>query len=92
MTGEELAMVERIFTERLDTALKVFAAELIERLNKPQKPWISKQKAYKQYGRANVDRWIEQKTVHCVQRLNRTEINVADLEIQAAKKQLILKR
>lgn len=92
MTGEELNTIDKLFTARLEEALKVFEARLIERLNKPQKPQISQRQAFKYYGQANVQHWRDEGLVKAVKRANKIEYLVSELEIQAAKKQLILKR
>lgn len=91
MDAEELNQLQTMFAGMLNTALKSFEAELIERLNTPQKPWISKRKAYQRYGRTTVDNWIEMQAVRFVMRANRIELNVTDLEKQSVKKQLIKK-
>ena len=89
MTAEELNQLQTMFAGMLNTALKNFEIDLIERINTPQKPWISKRQAYQRYGRTTVDNWIEMQVVRFVMRANRIEINVADLEKQNFKKQLI---
>ena len=87
--------VELLNLDVLDQQARLFAYHTVELLYKrhkdPQKPWISQNKAWKEYGgRAFVERLREDRKVATRQNKNRIEYYTADLEKHIKPQAIIL--
>lgn len=80
------------FTDKLvsyDTFLSDLAVKIAERLTsiQQQPQYISQRKAYQQYGRANVQRWLKEERIHPHKRTKKIEYNTSELRLCASSQQ-----